>query len=367
MKNLNSRELRKLILETIQEEKQRMRSSQKRYSLSSLVEEADPAKVDDARFPSRLRSTPDKYEADLLATGGKNDGEDSDDIVPQTEWSGTVGSLKPSQNSMDIAKLCNFFIVAGRKAAGVKGKDPFAAGPGGAIDCIISGDGYIMDGHHRWGALCMYDPNTQVGPDVQLQFPAIELIAALNMITKHLTGKETGKKGKTPLLEAFADTALRGQIKAFLDDPAGCWGADSDPDTLRKILGQFSGAEAGGGDANLLDAVMMKINGNLANAVLDPVSDEGGMFAREDMPVLEPDAGHVMQAAKMLARGEVDLNPPYAENIPGAAAPDYDAMRAGPSLAASSEPPTKGTNESKNNSSDVIMERWQKLAGLLKG
>jgi len=359
MKSLSAKELKKLIIETVQEEKKRFKGSRKKYSLTSLIEDADPTKVDTERFPHRLRAAAKAAgDPDIKAKGGLADGNKQDDVIDQKEWSGNVGMLKPSQNSMDIYKLCNFFIGACRQAAGLSTNKPFSNGPGGKIDCIISGDGYIMDGHHRWGALCMYDPESQVGPDIQLMFPAVELIAALNAITVHLTGKTVGKSGKTALSAAFGDSALRGQIKSFMDDPTSCWGCDGDGDSLNKVLKSFSGFDGDG--TELLDSVMKKINSNLSTVTLDPVKDSDGLFAREDMPVISPEAGHVMKAAKMLAAGQVDLNPPYAD--PAAGGPDYQQDGATAAEPASEAPARENTGKA----GDVILERWHKLAGLLK-
>jgi len=323
-KKITTEELKNIILEEVK----------------NISEDANPKDLDPNRFPPRLRAAgKDKEDADKDAVGGKLDGDGSDDVISVSSWSGNVGSLKPSQNSMDLYKLCNFFIAACKVPAGLPGiSGLFTQGPGGKIDCIISSDEYIMDGHHRWGALCMYDPSTSVGPDIQLAFPALELIAVLNTITVHITGRSGGKEGKTPLATAFSENAIRGQIKKFMDNPSDCWAADKSEENLKKILQNFSGSDKDLGD-ELLDAVMNKISSNLSSSNLTPVSDGSGMFDREDMPVLSPAAGHVMKAAKMLAAGEVDVNPPYAKG--------------------------EEANESKKNSDNVIMENWRRLAGIL--
>jgi len=361
---LNAKSLKRLVLETVKEIRQEKKSSKKvsrRTELNNIientkkiVEEADPSKLDPARFPPRLRQAgkAGKEDADADAVGGANDGNDQDDVVGEGSWSGAVGELMPSQNSMDVEKLCNFFVSACRVDADLPAGAPFEAGPGGKIGCIISSDGYIMDGHHRWGALCMYDPKTKVGPDLQLAFPAVELIAVLNTITVNLTGRTKGKPGKFDLTKAFTEPVLRDQLQKFLDNPGSCWACDKDGPTLTKCLQTFANFE--GDPADMLDVVMKKIMTNLASSALEPVSDGKGVFAREDMPVISPNAGHVKKAAAMLTAGQVDINPPYAKE-------DVEAP------ADEQEDEQEEANESrKRGNADLIVERWNQLAGLIK-
>ena len=123
-KKLTTEELKNIILEEVK----------------NISEEANPKDLDPERFPARLRAAgKDKPDADSDSTGGKDDGESADDVVSASSWSGNVGNLKPSQNSMDLFKLCNFFIAACRVPAGLPGNSGlFTQGPGGKMDCIIS-------------------------------------------------------------------------------------------------------------------------------------------------------------------------------------------------------------------------------------
>ena len=83
-KKINAAELRKLVLETIQEVNG---SSSRKEEFASivenakrLVEDADPSKVDSDRFPLKLSDAAAKAgeEAEMLATGGDDDGADAD-------------------------------------------------------------------------------------------------------------------------------------------------------------------------------------------------------------------------------------------------------------------------------------------------
>ena len=153
MKKINSKELRKLVLETVSEiekENKVKRRSVKFQSIveraKKLVEEADPAKVDSDRFPMTLSAAAASAgeEAELKVTGGDDDGVQEEDIVDASPGEVACKDLKPSQSSMNIEKAVAFAIAAIRKAT------PFPGGPGGDLGAIITSDNHIMDGHHRW-------------------------------------------------------------------------------------------------------------------------------------------------------------------------------------------------------------------------
>ena len=81
------------------------------------------------------------------------------------------------------------------------------------------------------------------------------------------------------------------------------------------------------GDAALA-AAAKKFGENASTLTL---SVPGGFPARNDMPVISPGKGHLDMAIELLRSGQVDLNEPYAE--------------------------------SKKSNDQLIVERWNKLAG----
>ena len=83
------------------------------------------------------------------------------------------------------------------------------------------------------------------------------------------------------------------------------------------------------------------------------MSVPGGFPARPDMPVISAKKGHLSLAIKLLKSGAVDLNPPYADEKAGAGGPEPDDK-------------ATQTSESHSSNGEVISERWEKLAGLIK-
>lgn len=321
-KKMNAAELRKLVLETIQEVDGPSNRKEEFAAIvenaTRLVEEADPSKVDPSRFPMDLSSAAGKAgeEAEKLVTGGNDDGASGDDEVKAQAGSLPCKVLKPSQSSMNIEKACAFAIAAILKVK------PFPSGPGGDLGAIITSDNHIMDGHHRWIASGMVDPDAEVGGFI-VEFPAKQMIAALNMITVKL-GITQGKPGSGGF-DQFNEEGISEVLKKFASE--GVWATGGDPAKVVEACEQFTGAT---GDA-AVEAAAKKMAENVSQLTL---SVPDGFPSRPDMPVISKGKGHLDQAIELLRSGQVDLNEPYAESV--------------------------------SKKDDVIVERWNKLAGLLK-
>lgn len=290
-----------------------------------LSEDAKANKVDPERFPLTLSQAAKKAgpEAEKLVQGGTDDGEEGDDVVGAAPGSMPVKDLKPSQSSMNIEKACEFAICAILKVK------PFAGGPGGDLGAIITSDNHIMDGHHRWIATGMVDPSAEVGGFV-VEFPAKQMIAALNMITVSL-GITSGKPGSGGF-DQFNEAGIKKQLDKLVKE--GFWAASAED--CQRACEEFSGES--GEDA--VAAAAEKMGQNVSQLTL---SVPGGFPERPDMPVISKDKGHLKKAVELLRSGAVDLNEPYADNS------ESDAPVA----------------ESTKREENLIMERWRKLAGIL--
>ena len=290
-----------------------------------LKEDANPGKVDPERFPLTLSKAASKAgpESEKLVQGGADDGDPSDDIVGASPGSMAVKELKPSQSSMNIEKACQFAICAILKVK------PFAGGPGGDLGAIITSDNHIMDGHHRWIATGMVDPGASVGGFV-VEFPAKQMIAALNMITVSL-GITSGKAGSGGF-DQFNEAGIKTQLDKLVKE--GFWGASAEE--CQRACEEFSGES---GEAAVA-AAAQKMGQNVSQLTL---SVPGGFPERPDMPVISKGKGHLAQAIKLLQTGAVDLNEPYADD-------------------SATEAPVAESSKGKEN---LIMERWRKLAGII--
>jgi hypothetical protein len=292
---------------------------------SILSEEADPSKFEFERFPLKLSQSLKKSDtASELVTKGHEDGSDSDDVVDAKPAGKSVKDLKPSQSSMDIDKAVAFAIAALLK------NEPFPKGAGGDLGAIITSDSHIMDGHHRWIATGMIDPTASVGGYI-VEFPAKEMIAALNMITVSL-GVTTGKSG-TGGFGQFNEAGIKKVLEKFAAE--GVWSADDSAENVVKALEDWTGMS---GADEAISAAAKKMGENVSQLTLSVPS---GFPERHDMPVISAKAGHLEKAIALLRAGKVDLNPPYAEET----------------TTSESRDPVTGKQ--------LILDRWSRIAGII--
>jgi len=327
MKKLTATALRNLILSEAKGLQSKKEMSP--FMRAMLEEEADPGSLDFEKFPLKLRDTAKvtggAEGAKKIATAGLDDDNPDDDKVSGSGDSVAVSKLKPSQTSMDINKATAFAI-----AAMLKNK-PFLDGPGGDLNAIISADDHIMDGHHRWIASGMVDPSATVSGE-RIDFPAKQLIAALNMITVAVTDRKSGKES-TGDFSQFNEDGIKKTLKKYADE--GVWSAEGDPEKVVAALKEFTGETD---EEAAIDAAAKKMAANIGKLNTDVPA---GFPVREDMPVISPDKGHVAYAVDLLQQGKVDLNEPYADE----------------------EKEVK--EEGKKSGDDLLLERWRNLAGLL--
>ena len=84
---------------------------------------------------------------------GIKDGNPSDDVVKAKMTSVPVGKLKPTQNQIWLEKTFGNIAKFG---------PPKSGSPVLSSTIIVSSDGYILDGHHRFSQAMMADPNLKM-------------------------------------------------------------------------------------------------------------------------------------------------------------------------------------------------------------
>ena len=269
-----------------------------------VTEKADPGKLDPGRFPKELDRVNTKLARKYTRSGAaaldKDPEDDVIDVVATGDKGVPVKALKPSQSSMNIEKAMQFVVQMLHPKGKLKA--------GGDLGAFISQDNFIMDGHHRWIATGMIDPNLSVG-GYKVGFPAPELIAVLNAITKGRLGIQKGKKASGGF-EQFTPEAILNQLISMAkqghpwknEDKTPSLSAEEVLEALEKYTGQQGEAA--------VQAAADKMAANLGQLTLSAPS-----FApeRPDMPVIDQEkvAGALKIAVNALQSGEVDVNPPY--------------------------------------------------------
>lgn len=220
---------------------------------------------------------------------GQKDNDAKDDAVSSNTPTIPVKDLKPAQT--EIIKEKAFGMAIGMLQAGKwDGLD---------LQSIVSNDNYIMDGHHRWAAVFLIDPNASLKV-TQIDLPGKALVTALNYVT---AAKGTpGNVGKGNVAEftgdkigAVIDKAMKEGVKG--DFPVA-------PEKVKEALGKVPGAD---GDAAKGKEIMMK------NADALPKEIMPGAPERVNMPVILPK--QVKAVAALLAKGAFDIKAPYSPDV----------------------------------------------------
>lgn len=333
MNRSEERKLRRLISETARHAVAGGTSRRGRRSLVSLfLEDADPEKVD---LPTKLSDVAKQAEKmKIRATSGKDDVDkgSGDDVVGSSNASIAAASLKPSQSTMEGQKGVQFAFSALLKTK------PMPQGPGGDVGAIISKDNHIMDGHHRWIATLMVDPTAEMtGP--QVDFPASKLIPVLNLLTVGKFNRTAGNPGSGGF-DQFTAENLKPHVLKIIQK--GYWG-ESDPAKCKAAAAKFVGVGEDTDDEELATKMADKMAKNIKSSGKNWQALPPNAPDRVDMPVINAD--EVTSATDALKSGEVDVNPPYGDEKEG-------------------KKETQNSGRMRNG--QVVLERWQKLAGLLK-
>jgi len=277
-----------------------------------------------------------------VIAAGREDGSIDDEAAAPQETSKRIGDLAPTQLDIDLTKSIAFPLSRFDSLKKMISGGTQRIGPPGNDTIVING-GIIVDGHHRWSGLF-----SVAGPDGQIaafdlglpeKDAASTLAAAQAGIAATLDGGEPVpsakvKPGTNILGKSQEDIAnmirsfvgKKSQAGEILSDEFAQMAIDDDAVASHFDIDRDSTAE----DAK--EAIIEKVASNLA-AMSQPAE---GSPDRTDMPQLDKAKGGVEAVVGALSQGEVNYKQPIAQ-------------------------------ESKESNSDLVLERWQKLAGLISG
>ena len=198
-----------------------------------------------------------------------------------------ASSLKPSQITM---RLRDSVEIALKMLRGKAGFD---------LGAIVSSDGYIMDGHHRWsGAIIAYGRKAKVSA-YQADLKGSMLIRVLNILTKGWFKIRNGNKGDgsislytydnvKELLEEFVEVGITGKYPVSADE------------VNQALIKNFGSIDQG---IEVLSSNVRYMNFDIA-----PFAPK-----RQDMPVIK--SKQVSEAVEMLNKGEVLWTSPYPKDL----------------------------------------------------
>jgi len=230
--------------------------------------------------PSQMK--PDRGEEAWLSKGTRDGGEPGDDIVKTVNVEVPAGSVKPSQSAIYLRKTLGM-AFGGQMV-------------GGNLNAIISSDNHILDGHHRWAATMLTDPNVKVGGK-KSQLPIADLIPVLRG-----AGLAYGNEGRPGGDDISIYDTKPEDVQQVIDIE------NQGSKFLQPGQAQQWVEQTGG-----FDELMKRIN-----HIQTQYPPPAGAPPREDMPVIDadgPESGknEVEDASTRLNKGEIDVYPPYAD------------------------------------------------------
>lgn len=322
-----------------------MRAPRKRSLASFIFEDADPAKIDSERFPLKLSDAQRISKMQYQVTQGPDDAEPrSDDMVKAAPASFPCSELKPSQSSMNLPKALSMAVGMINKGEA-----------GGDLGAFVSNDKFIMDGHHRWISSFMVDPAAVI-KGFEVNLPGEKLVAVLNALT---AGKydHAGKPASGGFAQFKDAGAIKKELTAALEKG---FENGASADEVKSAIEKFAGGD--------IDEMVEKLMKNLSEATLSAPS---WAPERPDMPVIEKE--DIQDAINALNNGEIDLNPPYAgEDVSDRSVKgnviyvDKDGKNVPKGTPGAKKKVVKVVNAEGRRHDGYVMERWQKLAGLIK-
>jgi len=225
--------------------------------------------INPKKFPDPQSTDPNFFNR------GKQDGNNTDDIVYTKEVGIPAKSLKASQDAVYLGK------TLGMAVNGVEGGD---------LDAVISKDNRILDGHHRWAATIFNNPNAKVN-GTRADLSIGDLIPVLRAVGDAL-GNTRGTAPSSGDISIF-DADINDVKKCIYD---GLY-MDSKNYNKEKSIKWFekTGEE--------------KINNALG--IIKRNSPPDGAPPRIDMPKIKPN--QVRQVSKDLDGGKIDVRAPYVD------------------------------------------------------
>lgn len=359
---LTESQLRKIIRNETKSVLREATSPRKRSLVSLIFEEEDIAKgeelekLDVSKGPTETIAWLNGPGADprvrALLNSGRRDGAPTDEAAKVAEGSATIGNLKPTQIEIELTKsiafpLSKFDSLKKMISGGVQ-----RVGPPGNDMIVTSGD-LIIDGHHRWSSLfSVAGPDGQIA-SIDISLPEKDagsvLAVVQTAIASTLTGGEPvpkAKAGGMNILGKGKDELVK-LIESAADSGGGEAGAILTDEFMKKCLGdkQVSSHFSLEGITDLAEArkkIIDKVADNLSK--MNPPAE--GAPPRVDMPQLDQAKGGVQGALDKIAAGKVNYKPPF------------DVVK--------DKKDSADKKESLKRSEDVLIERWQRLAGLVK-
>lgn len=309
-----------------------------------------------------------------LLSAGKADGDESDEAAQVSESSAKIGELIPTQVEIELTKSIAFPLAKFDSMKSMISGGTQRVGPPGN-DMIVKSGNLIVDGHHRWSSLFSVAGPTAVIAAIDISLPEKDAASVLAIVQTAIAATLSGpvpkaKAGGMNILGKSKDE-IASMIRKTYESGGGEVGAILTDEYVSKCLADAEvsahfglNSTASGGTAkkeieggqkveskNRLGSLLEKssslgknMGGRIVtarNTIINRVAENLSMMnqpaegapPRVDMPQLDAAGGGVQGVMAKLQSGDVNYKPPF---------------------------------ESANKAGQVVVERWQRLAGLIK-
>jgi len=367
---MNIKELRSMVLSTVKEIQLNERRSRRlrkimekanKHILSEEVyEKEDELKqVLDLPYPEFVKELQAK-KADLLKTirGGLEDGSEDDDKFTVTGETLTLKQLTPCQNEIDFYKSVTWYFKQSggppKSKQGPKNVPKLLdGGPMQPADfagnpIITCNKAFIVDGHHRWSGMFAINPDCKV--DVfNIEFP-------------NLSGEEAAEMAlKVAQLWIVSNNQQPDISKGKKAGPVNV--LESDEGTFKKELEKVVEIAESAGDMEEVRAAY-SVPGGVKRGFPEEGSDEDKNTwiindIASNLAQMNSDNAHAAFASDN-NRGIM----PQVADFTGAPGPSR--MKKDAKSGEVNYVPSTTSESRENNSKNVVLERWSKLAGILK-
>ena len=358
---MNERELRRLIAK---EARKALTEGKSKHSLKFLLEDdqgdkekESPKKLDVSKGPSAALAFLNGAGADprvrALLNSGRKDGIPADESADVSEGSATLGELVPTQVEIELTKsiafpLSKFDFLKKMISGGVQRVGP----PGN--DMIVTSGNLIIDGHHRWSSLfSVAGPEGKIA-SINVGLPESDAPSVLAIVQTAIAA--TLKDGEqVPKAKAGGMNILgkgREELVKLITSAAGKGGEAGEILSDKFVQSCIDDSEVsshfGLEGIKEIEQAREKIIDKVADNLSKMNQPADGAPPRVDMPQLDQAKGGVVGALDKLKTGRVNYKAPFKV------------------VAKDDEEENVQKQESSSIKGDVLLERWQKIAGLIK-
>jgi len=340
--------IRRLVLEEIAKSRVPRRRSLSSYLFEDVEDEIKKAADSGPGAVRKLaNSYPDKEELKTALQGAHDKLGNDDNVDIGGGTTASVSDFIPTQNEIDLMKSVAYPLGGFNDL-----KKMVTSNTSGAPGSISVAGNEVLDGHHRWsgvwgisggdkGKISVQDMGFKGNTDQKLAAAQLAIAAykpaslpqpsAEDPIPYNILGK--GKDAiKTMILDNVGTQTDPDAPGPLLNDEMLAASAN-DP-----VIAKWAGFEVGDEREKVLDAIADKVADNLSTLPKNPNAPP-----RADMPQFD----HKSMGDKKKVKGEIYV---------GLQSGDFNVNE-----------PFAPKKESTSRDDEVILERWQKLAGLIKG